>query len=149
MTLSNLKPAKGSLNKEKRIGRGQGSGHGQSSTRGTKGQQSRTGYQRKMGHEGGQMPLQRRLPKFGFVNPFTIKYQVINIDRIQKIASEKNLSEINPEIFSDLGLVSAGKKIKILGNGKIEVKIIIKAHAFSKTAKSAIESAGGSAEVVK
>ncbi len=146
MDLSNLKPAKGSIKRRKRIGRGQGSGAGGTSTRGHKGAKSRSGYSRKIGFEGGQMPLQRRVPKFGFKNMNRVEYKPINISTLQELAEKYNLSEINFETLINKGVVSKNDKIKILGNGQITTKISVKAHAFSKSATAAIEAVGGTAE---
>ena len=148
MDLSNLKPAKGSINKEKRIGRGQGSGRGGTSTKGHKGHQSRSGYSRKKGFEGGQMPLQRRTPKFGFTNLNRIEYKAINISTLQKLAESKNISSIDFQALVDSGLVSKKDRVKILGNGKLTSRLDVKAHAFSKSAKSAIESLQGTATIM-
>ncbi|MBU0765357.1 MAG: 50S ribosomal protein L15 [Bacteroidetes bacterium] len=148
MDLSNLKPAKGSTHKRKRIGRGQGSGKGGTSTKGHKGQQSRAGYSKKIGFEGGQMPLQRRVPKFGFKNINRIEYKGINLKDIQALAEKKNLSEINIQTLIDNGLVSKKDKVKILGNGTLTVKLLVKAHAFSKSAQKAIEALQGTIEKV-
>ena len=145
MNLSSLKPANGSVKKGKRIGRGQGSGRGGTSTKGHKGHQSRSGYKRKIGFEGGQMPLQRRLPKFGFNNMNRVEYKAINLSTIQTLAEEKKLSNIDVDTLIEAGLVSTKDKIKILGNGKLTLKLDVKAHAFSKSAVSAIESLQGSA----
>ncbi|MDY0200444.1 MAG: 50S ribosomal protein L15 [Bacteroidales bacterium] len=145
MELHNLKPAKGSTHKVKRIGRGQGSGHGGTSTRGHKGAQSRSGYSKKIGFEGGQMPLQRRLPKFGFKNPFRKEYKAINIDVLQTLADKHSLTSIDVENLVDAGLISKNDQIKILGNGTLTAKLEVKAHAFSKKAVEAIEAAQGSA----
>jgi len=145
MNLSSLKPANGSVKKGKRIGRGQGSGRGGTSTKGHKGHQSRSGYKRKIGFEGGQMPLQRRLPKFGFNNMNRVEYKAINLSTIQTLAEEKKLSNIDVDTLIEAGLVSTKDKIKILGNGKLTLKLDVKAHAFSKSAISAIESLQGSA----
>ena len=143
MDLSNLKPAKGSTKNRKRIGRGQGSGKGGTSTRGHKGAQSRSGYSRKPGFEGGQMPLYRRVPKFGFKNINRVEYHGINIDPLQKLAEEKNLSSIDPEVLVKSGLASKRDLIKILGRGELTIKLEVKAHAFSEKAISAIEAQGG------
>jgi len=145
MDLSNLKPAKGSVKKRKRIGRGSGSGHGGTSTRGHKGAQSRSGYSQKKGFEGGQMPLYRRVPKGGFKNINRVEYAGINIDRIQKLYDEKGISVFNPEIFRENGLVSKNDLIKILGRGELTAKVEVTAHAFSETATKAIEANGGTA----
>lgn len=143
MDLSNIKPAKGSVKKEKRIGRGQGSGHGGTSTRGNKGAQSRSGYSRKVGFEGGQMPLQRRVPKFGFKNINRVEYSGINIDVLQKLTENKQITTFDPDILYKNGLIGKRDLLKILGRGELLVKIDVKAHAFSKTAKEAIEKLGG------
>ena len=142
MELHNLKPAAGAVKNNKRIGRGTGSGRGGTSTRGHKGAQSRSGYSRKAGFEGGQMPLQRRLPKFGFKNINRVEYTGINLDVIQKLA-EKNISEFDQALFIKSGLASKNDRIKILGRGVINKPVNIKAHAFTATAKDAIEKAGG------
>lgn len=143
MELHNLKPANGSTHSEKRIGRGQGSGHGGTSTRGHKGAKSRSGYSQKIGFEGGQMPLQRRVPKFGFKNPNRKEYRAINLDLLQGLATAKKLDTIDMEVLVANGL--AGKKdlVKILGGGALEVKLNITAHKFSASAKAAIEAQGG------
>ena len=143
MDLSNLKPAKGSTKNRKRIGRGQGSGKGGTSTRGHKGAQSRSGYSRKPGFEGGQMPLYRRVPKFGFKNINRVEYHGINIDTLQKLAEDKKLSSIDQEVLVNNGLAQKKDLIKILGRGELTVKLEVKAHAFSEKAISAIEAQGG------
>lgn len=148
MDLSNLKPAKGSVKKEKRIGRGQGSGKGGTSTRGHKGGQSRSGYTRKIGFEGGQMPLQRRVPKFGFTNLNRKEYKAINISTLQTLADSRQLSVIDIKTLSEAGLVSSNDLVKILGNGKLSVKLDVTAHAFSKSAKAAIEALKGTATII-
>lgn len=145
MDLSNLKPAKGSTKKVKRIGRGEGSGHGGTSTRGNKGAQSRSGYKSKAGFEGGQMPIHRRLPKFGFKNINRVEYNGINLDTIQRLAETKQITVFDPQIFYQNGLISKGDLVKILGRGEISIKVDIKANAFSKTAITAIEQIGGTA----
>lgn len=145
MKLNNLKPAEGSTKTRKRIGRGQGSGRGGTSTRGHKGAKSRSGYSSKAGFEGGQMPLQRRIPKFGFKNINRIEYAGVNLDTLQKLVDEKKISSINPQVLAENGLVSKNDRIKILGRGELKAKIEISAHKFSATAKSAIEAAGGAA----
>jgi large subunit ribosomal protein L15 len=141
MDLSNLKPAEGSTKTRKRIGRGQGSGRGGTSTRGHKGAKSRSGYSKKIGFEGGQMPLQRRVPKFGFKNINRVEYKAINVDVLQALAEKKNLSVIDVEVLREAGFISKNDRVKILGNGTITAKIEVKAHAFSKSAVSAIEAA--------
>ena len=143
MKLSNLKPAEGSTHREKRIGRGQGSGHGGTSTRGHKGAQSRSGYSRKVGFEGGQMPIQRRLPKSGFKNPFRTEYKAINISVLQTIADKNGLTTIDVESLINAGYISRNDLVKILGNGTLTAKLEVKAHAFSKKAIEAIEAAKG------
>ena len=148
MELHNLRPTKGAVKKEKRIGRGTGSGHGGTSTRGHKGAQSRSGYSRKFGFEGGQMPLQRRLPKFGFKNINRIEYTGINLDVLQQLA-DKNTTEFNQEFFVSKGLASKNDRIKILGRGELKSKISVTAHAFSASAKEAIEKTGGTAAIVQ
>src|SRR5690606_1302740 len=144
MNLSNLKPAAGSTKKKKRIGRGQGSGRGGTSTRGHKGAGSRSGYSTKIGFEGGQMPLQRRVPKFGFKNPNRVEYVGINLDVLQGLADKYDLSVIDFETLRSHGLASKKDLVKILGRGELTAKVEVKAHAFSKTAQQAIEAAGGS-----
>ena len=147
MDLSNLKPAKGSINKNsKRIGRGQGSGKGGTSTRGHKGAKSRSGYSKKLGFEGGQMPLQRRIPKFGFKNINRVEYQGINLDTIQTLIDDKKIkSKLDFESMVKLRLVRKNELVKILGRGKLKAKLKISAHKFSDSAKNAIESLGGEA----
>ena len=145
MGLNNLKPAAGSTKSRKRIGRGEGSGHGGTSTRGHKGQKSRSGYSKKVGFEGGQMPLQRRVPKFGFKNPFRVEYHGINLDTLQKLADDKKVKEVTPEILVENGLAQKSDRVKILGRGELKAKLSVSAHGFSKTALSAIEAAGGTA----
>jgi len=146
MNLNNLRPAKGSTKSSKRIGRGQGSGHGGTATRGHKGAKSRSGYSRKFGFEGGQMPLQRRVPKFGFKNINRIEYKAINIEMLQTLAEKKGLSTIDPESLKEAGLVGRNDLVKILGTGTLTSKLEVKAHAFSKSAIVAIEAAQGTAE---
>lgn len=145
MELSNLKPAKGSTHKEKRIGRGQGSGHGGTSTRGHKGAKSRSGYSQKVGFEGGQMPLQRRLPKFGFTNRNRVEYKGINLATLEEIAAKKSLKAITVDILIEAGFVSKNDRVKILGKGVITMPVEVTAHAFSKSAAAAIEAQGGKA----
>ncbi len=146
MDLSNLKPAKGSTKNVKRIGRGQGSGFGGTSTRGHKGAGSRSGTKRKIGFEGGQMPLVRRVPKFGFTNINRKEYQGVNIDALQLLAETKNVTIINPEVLVENGLAHKKDRIKILGNGTLTAKLEVKAHGFSASAIAAIEAAGGVTE---
>lgn len=146
MELNNLKPAKGSTHHDKRIGRGAGSGHGGTATRGHKGAQSRSGYSRKLGFEGGQMPLQRRLPKFGFTNIKRVEFKAINLSTLEDLAAKKNLTEVNLETLVASGFVSANDKVKILGNGAVTKALKVSAHAFSESAEAAIVAAGGSVE---
>jgi len=148
MDLSNLKPAKGSTKKVKRIGRGQGSGHGGTSTRGNKGAQSRSGYSKKLGYEGGQMSLVRRVPKFGFKNFNRVEYKGINLDVLQQIAEKKNVEAITPAILIESGYISKNDRIKILGRGELKIKLDVSAHGFSATAKKAIEELGGVANII-
>ena len=143
MDLSSLKPAAGSTKTRKRIGRGSGSGLGGTSTKGHKGAKSRSGYSKKAGFEGGQMPLQRRVPKFGFKNINRVEYKAINIDTLQKIAEEKNVSVIDIDALIGAGVISKKDKVKILGNGALSAKLTVSAHAFSNSAKTAIETVGG------
>lgn len=143
MNLNNLTPAKGSTKSDKRIGRGQGSGHGGTATRGHKGAKSRSGYKRKIGFEGGQMPLQRRVPKFGFKNINRVEYKGINLDIIQNLIDKKGVTEINPEVLRENGLCSRNELVKILGRGELKSKIDVTAHKFSTTAKAGIEDKGG------
>lgn len=143
MNLHNLTPAKGSVKRVKRIARGQGSGHGGTSTRGHKGAKSRSGYKTKIGFEGGQMPLQRRLPKFGFKNINRINYNGINLDAIQKLVDNTKISEINFDVLVANGLAHKNDLIKIMGRGVLTAKVQITAHAFTATAKKAIEEKGG------
>ena len=149
MKLHELRPAKGAVHKDKRIGRGDGSGHGGTSTKGTKGGQSRAGHKRKMAHEGGQMPIQRRIPKRGFNNPHRVEYKVFNLGQLEQLAEKYNLQEISLENLYINGLVSQNDKVKILGNGELKSKLAFKVNAVSEKAKSAIEGAGGSVEIVK
>ena len=144
MKLHTLKPAEGSTKNRKRIGRGQGSGKGGTSTKGHKGAQSRSGYSRKSGFEGGQMPLQRRVPKFGFTNPNRVEYKGINLYTLQELADKFKTSEVGFEFFIEHGYASKNDKIKILGTGELKAKLNVTAHAFSKSAQEAIEKAGGS-----
>ena len=148
MDLSNLKPAKGSTKSKKRIGRGEGSGYGGTSTRGHKGQKSRSGYSRKTGFEGGQMPLQRRVPKFGFKNINRKEYKGINVSTLQELAEERKVTEIDVDLLIEAGLARKNSLVKILGNGELKTKLNVKAHAFSKSAVSAIEALEGTAEVI-
>ena len=145
MDLSNLQPAQGSTHSRKRIGRGPGSGLGGTSTRGHKGAKSRSGYKKKIGFEGGQMPLQRRVPKFGFKNLNHVEYKAVNLDTLQMLAETKNLLTIGVEDIVAAGLANRNQLIKILGDGALTAKVDVKAHAFSKSAAAAIEAAGGQA----
>ncbi|PTN10183.1 50S ribosomal protein L15 [Mangrovibacterium marinum] len=148
MELNNLKPAAGSVKKVKRIGRGQGSGRGGTSTRGHKGAKSRSGYSRTRGFEGGQMPLQRVVPKFGFKNVNRVEYKAINLETIQTLAESKSLSAVDVQTLVDAGLASKNDRVKILGNGTLTLKLDVKAHAFSKSAKEAIEKLEGTTEIL-
>ncbi len=144
MNLNSLKPASGATQSDKRIGRGHGSGGGGTATRGHKGAKSRSGYSKKIGFEGGQMPLQRRVPKFGFKNINRVEYKAINLDAIQSIIDRKNVTEITIDVLRDNGLVSRNDLVKILGRGELKTKITITAHKFSASAKAVIEAQGGS-----
>ncbi|QKG53723.1 50S ribosomal protein L15 [Hymenobacter sp. BRD67] len=143
MNLSNLKPAAGSTRNNKRLGRGEGSGGGGTATRGHKGAKSRSGYSRKSGFEGGQMPLQRRVPKFGFTNINRVEYKGINLDVLQSLLEKGTVASMDQAYFVEAGLVSKNAKIKILGRGELTAALEVHAHAFSKTAQEAIEKAGG------
>jgi large subunit ribosomal protein L15 len=147
MDLSNLKPAEGSVkNQGKRIGRGQGSGKGGTATRGHKGAKSRSGYSKKLGFEGGQMPLQRRVPKFGFTNINRVEYQGINLDTLQQLVDEKKIKgTVDFETLVSLGKAGKNDLVKILGRGELKTKLTVTAHKFTATAKAAIEAAGGEA----
>ena len=145
MDLSNLRPAKGSIKKSKRLGRGQGSGKGGTSTRGHKGAKSRSGYSKKIGFEGGQMPLQRRVPKYGFKNINRKEYKGINISTLQTLAEKHNIEKIDFEVLVMAGLVSKNTLVKILGKGTLKKKLEVHAHAFSKSAIEAIEAKKGTA----
>jgi large subunit ribosomal protein L15 len=144
MDLSNLKPAKGSVKKDKRLGRGQGSGKGGTATRGHKGQKSRSGYSKSFGFEGGQMPLQRRVPKHGFKNINRKEYKAINLSVLEELAVKKKLKKIDVQTLIDAGLVSRKDLVKILGNGKLTHKLEVEANAFSESAQKAIEALEGS-----
>jgi len=148
MDLSKLKPADGATHHGKRIGRGQGSGHGGTSTRGHKGAKSRSGYSKKIGFEGGQMPMQRVVPKFGFKNFNRVEYKAINLSTLQTLAEELKISVIDIEFLAAHGLASKNDKVKILGNGDLKAKLDVKAHAFSKSAKEAIEKLQGTTEII-
>ena len=145
MKLNNLKPAAGATHSRRRLGRGPGSGLGGTSTRGHKGAKARSGYKKKIGLEGGQMPLQRRLPKFGFKNINRIEYQAVNLSSIQALAEKNNLTKIGVEELAAAGLINAKGLVKILGNGKLTAKVDVVANAFSKSAEAAIQAVGGTA----
>lgn len=149
MKLNELKPAKGSTHSRKRIGRGEGSGHGGTATRGHKGAKSRSGYKTKIGFEGGQMPLQRRVPKFGFTNPNRVEYRGINLDALQKLVDNKKIEKsVGQEELIANGMANKSDRVKILGRGEITTGLTVTAHAFSASAKEAIEKAGGEAKTV-
>lgn len=143
MNLNNLQPAAGSVKTRKRIGRGPGSGMGGTSTRGHKGAKSRSGYSKKIGFEGGQMPLQRRLPKFGFKNINRVEFKAINISSLEELAKANNLTKVDINTLIEAGYVSSNQKVKILGNGSLSIKLDVEAHAFSKSAEDAIVALGG------
>ena len=148
MELHKLKPAEGSTKNRKRVGRGEGSKRGGTSTRGHKGAKSRSGYSRKVGFEGGQQPLQRRVPKFGFTNPNRVEYNGVNIDTLQQLFDSKKIkSKVDKQVLIDNGLVQKNDLVKILGRGELKSKLSVTADAFSSTAKAAIEKAGGSANI--
>ncbi|HMW25038.1 MAG TPA: 50S ribosomal protein L15 [Ferruginibacter sp.] len=149
MKLHSLRPAKGATHKEKRIGRGEASGKGGTSTKGNKGGQSRAGYKNKKAHEGGQMPIQRRIPKRGFTNPHRVEYKVFNIGQLDQLAEKYSLTEFSLQNLYINGLISQTDNVKILGNGKLKGKYSFKVNAASEKAKAAIEAAGGSIEIVK
>ncbi len=149
MDLSNLKPAAGSVKTRKRIGRGPGSGLGGTSTRGHKGAKSRSGYSKKIGFEGGQMPLQRRLPKYGFKNINHVEYKAINLATLQKLADSNKIDSIDINTLIEAGFASKKSLIKILGSGTLTSKLTVSAHAFSESAKAAIEAAGGSVVILE
>ncbi|MAN03126.1 MAG: 50S ribosomal protein L15 [Owenweeksia sp.] len=149
MSLNNLKPAEGSTKSRKRIARGQGSGHGGTATRGHKGAKSRSGYKSKIGFEGGQMPLQRRVPKFGFRNFNRVEYRGLNLDTLQQLVDNKKVTDtINLEVLRENGLIAKNDLVKILGRGELKTKLNVEVHAYSKTAKEAIEAAGGEAKTL-
>lgn len=148
MQLHNLKPAEGSVQKVKRIGRGEGSGHGGTATRGNKGAQSNTGYSRKVGHEGGQMPIQRRMPKRGFKNINRVEYKVFNLGQLDYLIEKYNIQEFSLDNLYINGLISRTDIVKILGSGETKAKIAFKVNAISAKAKEAIEAAGGTVELV-
>ena len=145
MKLNNLRPAEGSVKTRKRVGRGAGSGLGGTSTRGHKGAKSRSGYSKKIGFEGGQMPLQRRLPKFGFKNFNRVEYKAINLETIQALAEAKSLTKVGVNELIEAGFISSHQLVKVLGNGSLTLKVDVEAHAFSKSALAAIEAVGGNA----
>ena len=148
MKLNNLTPAAGSKGREKRIGRGEGSGHGGTSTRGHKGAQSRSGYSRKIGFEGGQMPIQRRLPKFGFNNPNKVEYKAINLSTLQALSEKTGLTVITVDTMVENGLINKKDLVKVLGNGELTIKLDVTANAFSKTAVAKIEAAQGTTTLI-
>ncbi|GAB5539807.1 MAG: 50S ribosomal protein L15 [Salibacteraceae bacterium] len=149
MDLSNLQPAKGSVRTNKRLGRGEGSGSGGTASRGHKGAKSRSGYSKKVGFEGGQMPLQRRVPKFGFKNPKRVVFAGVNLDTIQKLADENKVTDITIDFLKSKSVVGKKDLVKILGRGEISSKLTVSANAFSKTAKEAIEGKGGSTTIIE
>lgn len=148
MKLHTLKPAKGATKRRKRIGRGEGSGHGGTSTRGMNGAKSRSGYSKKPGFEGGQMPIQRRLPKYGFNNPNRVEYKAINVSVLQALSEKRGLTEITIDTLVDNGLISKRDLVKILGNGELTAKLNVTANAFSQSAKQKIEAAQGTISVI-
>jgi len=148
MSLHNIKPAEGSTFTKKRLGRGEGSGSAGTAGRGHKGQKSRSGYSKKIGFEGGQMPLQRRVPKFGFTNPNRVEYRAINLDIIQGLIDEKKVTEINLDVLMQNGLAGKHDLVKVLGRGTLTASIKVSAHKFSASASAAIEAAGGSVETL-
>ena len=149
MKLHELRPAKGAVKKDKRIGRGDGSGHGGTSTKGTKGGQSRAGYKRKMAHEGGQMPIQRRVPKRGFSNPHRVEYKVFNLGQVDQLVEKYGIKEFSLENLYINGLINQTDKVKILGTGELKAKLSFKVNAISGKAKSGVEALGGTVEIVK
>ena len=149
MKLHQLRPAKGATQKDKRLGRGDGSGHGGTSTKGTKGGQSRTGYKRKMAHEGGQMPIQRRTPKRGFKNFSRVEYRVFNVSQVEQLAEKYKIKDFTVENLYINGLISQNDKVKVLGNGELKTKLNFKVNAVSGKAKSAIEASGSTLELIK
>jgi large subunit ribosomal protein L15 len=149
MKLHELRPAKGATHKVKRIGRGDGSGHGGTSTKGTKGAQARTGFKNKMAHEGGQMPIQRRIPKRGFKNPHRVEYKVLNIGQVQHLSDKYGFTEFTLENLYINKLIGQFDKVKVLGNGELQGKFTFKVNAASGKAKAAIEAAGGTLEIVQ
>jgi large subunit ribosomal protein L15 len=149
MKLHEIRPAKGATKREKRLGRGEASGHGGTSTKGNKGHQSRSGFKNRRAHEGGQMPIQRRLPKRGFKNPDRVEYKVFNIGQVEQLVTKYDLKEFSLEALYINGLAGRTDRVKLLGNGEIKTKLSFKVNAVSEKAKSAIEAAGGSVEIVK
>ena len=149
MKLENLKPAKGATHNSKRVGRGQGSGKGGTATRGTKGAQARAGYEHKVGFEGGQMPIQRRLPKFGFKNPTRVEFKAVNVATLQALSEKLAVKAIDVDTLIAAGIASKGELVKVLGNGEITAAIEVKANAFSASATQKIEAAGGKATVIE
>jgi large subunit ribosomal protein L15 len=149
MNLHTIRPAKGATHKEKRLGRGEASGKGGTSTKGNKGGQSRAGYQRKMAHEGGQMPIQRRIPKRGFNNIHRVEYKVFNLGQIEQLIEKYGFTEFTPENLYINGLISQTDRVKVLGNGELKAKLTFKVNAVSEKAKTAIEGAGGTVEILK
>lgn len=149
MNLHNLKPAKGSTHNTKRVGRGQGSGKGGTATRGTKGAQARAGYEHKIGFEGGQMPIQRRLPKFGFNNPTRVEYIAVNLSALQALSEKLGTSVITLDVIKEAGLARQKDLVKVLANGELTAKLKVSANAFSKTAVEKIEAAGGKATKIE
>lgn len=148
MDLSKLKPAKGAVKNRKRIARGEGSGYGDTATRGHKGAKSRSGYSKKAGFEGGQMPIQRRLPKSGFNNPFRVEYLALNLDRLQDIADKYKVNDINLAFLKEKNIISRTEKVKILARGELKSKLNIEVNAVSANAQKAIEKAGGTVKLV-
>ncbi len=149
MKLENLKPAKGATHNSKRVGRGQGSGKGGTATRGTKGAQARAGYEHKVGFEGGQMPIQRRLPKFGFKNPTRVEFKAVNVATLQALSEKLGVKSLDVDALIAAGIASKGDLVKVLGNGEITAAIEVKANAFSASATKKIEAAGGKAIVTE
>lgn len=149
MNLNNLKPAKGATKKSKRIGRGEGSGRGGTSTRGMNGAKQRSGYEHKIGFEGGQMPIQRRVPKFGFKNPTRVEFRPVNLSQLQALSEQLGTTVINLDVMVEAGLASAKDLVKVLGNGELTAKLEVSADAFSKTALQKIEAVGGTATIVE
>lgn len=148
MDLSNLRPSKGSSHSKMRLGRGVGSGKGGTSTKGHNGQISRSGYKEQFWYEGGQLPIHRRLPKYGFTNINRVEYQAINLDVLERLAEKQNVTTISFQTLIDGGITSKNSKVKILGDGELNKKLTVQAHAFSKSAKNTIESLGGTAEKI-